>query len=141
MLDRIVATGFQDIVETDEVALDICIRILDAVAHTCLCSKVHDHIKVIFPKQAINGGLVGNIAFYKRPPVVGIRLIQLFEFLEAVFLQGHIIIVIHIVDTDDGGTLQILKQAFHQVAANESGSTRYQDGLFVQFNLFHNVHS
>ena len=47
MLHRIVAACFQNIIEADDVGLDIAVRVVDGISYTSLCSKIHDHIKVM----------------------------------------------------------------------------------------------
>ena len=62
MLYRIVPAGLQDIVKADHVALNVGIRVLDAIADTRLCGQVHDDIEVVFLEEAINERLVGEVA-------------------------------------------------------------------------------
>ena len=54
MLNGIMPTSLQDIIEANHVALNIGIRIGDAIAYTCLCSQIYHHIKVVLLKQSIN---------------------------------------------------------------------------------------
>ena len=57
-----VPAGLQDVVEPDHVALDVRIRVLDAIADTRLSSKVHDDIEVVFLEEAVDEDLVGEVA-------------------------------------------------------------------------------
>ena len=62
MLHWPVATGFEDVVEADEVRLDISVWICDGISHTRLCCKVHHHGRVVLFEDPIDRWLVGNIA-------------------------------------------------------------------------------
>ena len=55
----------QDVVETDDVALDVDIRVLDAIAYTCLSGQVHYDIKVVLLEEAVNQFTVSNAALYE----------------------------------------------------------------------------
>ena len=48
MLDGMMTAGFEDVVEPYDVALDIDIGVLDAVAYSCLGCEVDDDVEVIF---------------------------------------------------------------------------------------------
>ena len=65
VLYRMMSAGLQDVVESDHVALDIGIRILDAIADTSLSGKVHYDIEMVFLEEAVDEGLVGEVAFDK----------------------------------------------------------------------------
>ena len=49
----------------------------------------------------------------------------------------HVIVIIHVVDTDNGNPLDIIKESHHQIATDKPGSTSHQDALAVQVNLSH----
>ncbi len=49
-----VPAGLQNVVEPDHVALDIRIRVLDAITDTRLSRKVHDDVEVVFLEEAID---------------------------------------------------------------------------------------
>ena len=55
--------GFEDVVETDDVAFDIDIGVLDAVADTSLGSEVDNDVELVFCKEIIDKLAVGNAAF------------------------------------------------------------------------------
>ncbi len=59
-----VPARLQDVVKANDVALDIDIRILDAVAHTRLSSKVYYNVKLIFFKQLVYQFTVSNAALH-----------------------------------------------------------------------------
>ena len=67
MLHRMVPAGFQNVVESDNVAFNICVRIFNAIAHACLCRKVHHNIKTVSLKKTLNKRAVGKIPFDEGP--------------------------------------------------------------------------
>ena len=51
----------QYIIEAYHVALDVGIRIGDAIAHTSLSSEIYHYVKVVLLEQSINQCLVSQI--------------------------------------------------------------------------------
>ena len=123
MLHWPVATGLEDMIEAYQVALDISIRIGDAITHTSLGSQVHHHLRLVFLKDAIDCCLVGNIASDEGPAVT--------QHFQTMLLEGHIVVVVHIINTDDGGILHVLQQSLYQVRADKARSTSHKNGLAV----------
>ena len=71
VFDLIVAACFQDVVESDEVALDVGIRVCDGIADACLGGEVHDDGKVVLLEQAVDCCLVGEVRFDECPLLAG----------------------------------------------------------------------
>ncbi len=71
VLNLIVAACFQDVVESDEVALDVGIRVRDGIADSGLGGEVYDDGKVVLLEQAVDGGLVGEVRFDECPLLAG----------------------------------------------------------------------
>ncbi len=42
------AAGFQDVVETDEIAFDVSIRVRNGVANASLCCQIHNNLRLVF---------------------------------------------------------------------------------------------
>ena len=63
----VVAACLQKVVETNQVALDIAIRISDTITHSCLGGKVHHHINLVFRKDLLDECLVCYAAFDECP--------------------------------------------------------------------------
>ena len=55
----------QDVIESDDVALDIDIRVLDAVANASLSGQVDDDVELVFGKKTVNQFTVSNAALYE----------------------------------------------------------------------------
>jgi len=110
MLDRIATAGLQDVVEADQIAFDVRVRVVDGVAHSRLRRKIHHDGGLVFPKDAVHQRLVGDGAadknmFCRR------TLCRLFDQREAVFFQRRIVVVVHVVQGDDRAVLQLFEQA------------------------------
>ena len=58
MLYRVMSARLQYIIEANHVALNIGIRIGDAIAHTSLSSEIYHYVKVVLLEQSINQRLV-----------------------------------------------------------------------------------
>ena len=67
--DFVMTAGFEDVVETDEVGLDIGIGVGDAVTDSCLSGKVDCNVYVVVGEDLVDEGLVGDIALNERPGV------------------------------------------------------------------------
>lgn len=63
------ATGFEDVLEAYDVALDIGIWVLNAVAHSSLGREVDDNVELVFRKEFVNECLVDDTTFDESPAV------------------------------------------------------------------------
>ena len=94
VLYRMMTTGLQDVVEPDHIALDIRIRVLDAIADTGLGSKVHNDIEVVFLEEAVDEGLVGEVAFDELVGMVRGGRGLLLDLAQTVLLERRIVVVV-----------------------------------------------
>lgn len=88
MLDLVVATCLQDIVETDKVALNVSIGIGDAIADSCLSGKVYDNGNLVFREDFLYCVFVSDGGVDKSPITM-----QNFDFFQTLILDVDIIIV------------------------------------------------
>ena len=72
-----VSASLKDIVESYEVGFNIGIGISDAVAYSCLCSKVYNNLRLILGEEVLDKLFVGNVALYEGKE--GWVLFQLFK--------------------------------------------------------------
>ena len=129
------AAGLEDVVETDQVRLDIRIGIGNRIPHSGLCSQIHHDLRLIRLKNPIDSSLVRNIALNV---MIGDALRhQLLQLFLAPRLQPDVIIVVLVVNIDNGSPFGICKQPFDQIAADKPRTTSYQDTFVIQINLFH----
>ena len=124
MLDLMVTASLQDIVESDKVALNISIRISDAVADSCLSGKVHDNGNLVFREDFLHCILVCNGGMNKSPiPMQG------FNFFQPLILDVDIVVVGDGIATDNLDVLNIAEKPLDEVATDKAGSARHEDGL------------
>ena len=124
-----VPAGLQDVVEADHVALDIGIRVLDAVADTCLCGQVHDDVEVVFLEEAFDEGFVGEVALDELVGMPFGCVGFLLDLAQAVLLERRIIVVVQVVKPDDTERLLAIQEPQHEVRPDEAGGAGHQDGL------------
>ena len=119
-----VAAGFEDVVEADEVALDVGIGVGDGVAHARLGSEVHDQGEALLGEEAFDQSLVGQVAL-DEAPVASQRV----DFAQALLLESDVIVVIERVEPDHPDVLHVRKQTLYQVGPNETRRAGHQHGL------------
>ena len=68
MTDAVVPARLKNVQKADEVALQVGIRIGDAIAHTGLCCKVDHLLKLFLLEECIEGGLIS-------PEISGITIL------------------------------------------------------------------
>lgn len=84
----------QDVVEPNHIALDVRIRVLDAIADTGLSGQVHDDIEMVFLEEAVDESLVGEVALDELVgvPCGGVGLVL--DLAQAVLLERRIVVVV-----------------------------------------------
>jgi len=123
VFDLIVAACFQNVVESDEVALDIGVGVGDGIADACLGGEVHDDGEVVFLKEAVDCSLVGEVCLDECPLFAG-RCREGFDFLEAFVLDVHVVVIGNGVEADEFGAGVIVQQLFAEVATDKACGTR-----------------
>ena len=56
-------TGFENVVETNYVAIYVCVGIGDRVPHTCLCREIDYNVKMVLLEKLVNEGLIRDGTF------------------------------------------------------------------------------
>ena len=130
MFDFEVSAGFKNVVETDEVALDIGVRVRDGVTDARLCSEIHDNSEMIFFKEAVNCSFIRKVRFHESPFFAG-RNRERFDFLEAFVLDVHVIVVGDGIKTDKFGAVIVVEQLFAKIASDKACGTSYKDRLSI----------
>ena len=95
-----VSAGFQNIVETDQVGLNVHIRMIYGIADACLGSQIYHHIEPVFRKESVHQFPVPDGTLYEYMPDVAV-LSGLLHKTQAVFLERGIIIVVQIIQRDN----------------------------------------
>lgn len=60
MANFIMATCLKYIIKTDKITLDVCIRIGNGIAYSCLCCKINYNLRPVLVKYIINSIIIGN---------------------------------------------------------------------------------
>ena len=131
VLHRMMSAGLQDVVEPDHVTLNVSIRVLDAIADTGLSGKVHYDIEVVFLEEAIDEGLVGEVALDELVGMPFGCVGFLLDLAQAVLLERRIIVVVQVVKPHDVERLLAFKEPQHEVGAYEAGGAGDEDGLVI----------
>jgi len=138
VLDMVVAAGFEDIEKADDIALDICLRVLDAIPNASLCRQMAYPVKFLAKKkplqigcifysqlyEGIIGMLVANDGF-----VIGYFLAFNASVLQAVQLELYVVIIVEVVQTHY--IMSVLHQAFCQVEADKTCGACDEDFQWV----------
>ena len=109
MLHPEVPAGLQDVQESHQVALQVRIRVRDAIPDTGLRGEVHDLVELLLRKKSVDGVLVGQVHL---PDLQA-------EGLAPAFLQADVVIVIVIVDSHDH--VPPLLEGVHEFGTDEAG--------------------
>ena len=135
MLDLVVATCLQDIVETDKVALNVSIGIGYAVADSCLSGKVHDNGNLVFREDFLHCVFVCDGGVDKSPiPMQG------FDFFQTLILDVDIVVVGDGIDSDDLDVLDIVEESLDEVAADKASSACHKHSLLFEiYIIFYHV--
>ena len=109
MLYGIVSAGFQDVIEPQHITLDVSIRVGDGIPYSRLRAEVDHDVWMVLLKDAVNQGLVRQIALDK-----GV-ILKLLKFSQTRFLNSNVIVVVHVIQTDDLRVRLCSKDAFRKV--------------------------
>ena len=133
MLDRVMAAGFEDIEKAKNVAFHIDIRVVDAVADTGLGGEVHDDGGAMCFEDLIEQSLIGQIApdedMFDGRVRGGVSNIR-----QAPFLEADFVIIVHVVEADNGAGGHLFQKADDQVGPDKSRGSGNQDRFSVQIN-------
>ena len=118
--------GFQDVVEANHVAMDVGIGILDAVTYTGLGGEVDDDVELMFGKEVVDQGLVGNIALHEKIIVFGVLLGFLGDYFQPVVFQAGVVIGVEVIQTDNLRGFLVFEEPEDEVGADEAGGAGNQ---------------
>jgi hypothetical protein len=95
MFDPMLPTPLQNVHEPYDIAVNVCIRVLEGVAHARLACKIDDDIKAAFGKEILDSTPFTKRDIDEAEPLAPLQELQPIEF------QVHIVIVIQIVEAND----------------------------------------
>lgn len=130
MLDLVVATCLQDIVETDKVALNVSIGIGDAITDSCLSGKVYDNSNLVFREDFLHCVFVRDGGVDKSPVAM-----QSLYFFQTLILDVNIVVVSNGINTNYLDVLDIVEESLDEVAANKTSSACHEDGFALEIYI------
>ena len=86
------AATFEDIAETDQVGIDVGVRIFDGITDTGLGGQMHDGIETMFAEQLCHPVTINDIQLLE------LKCFVLLATFEARLFQGYIVVIVQIVD-------------------------------------------
>ena len=120
--------GFEDVVEADEVGLDVHVGVRNGIPHAGLGGEIHHDVRMPGGEDIRNGIPVCDVSFDEMVLRFPMGFAFFFQLLQTVFLQGYVVVVVHIVDADDAGALYG-QEPLHQVRPDKSGRAGDEDGF------------
>ena len=132
VLDLVMAAGFQNVQESDQVALQVGVGVRDRVAYASLGSEVYHLVELFFGKELVEGFLVVDAHFYESAVLVlgalhqgavGEVVAGLFDsaFAESTVLEACIIIVVDVVEAHH--FVAAFCEHEHELGANKTSCT------------------
>lgn len=119
------AAGLEHVEEADEVALQVCARVLDGVADTRLCGEVHHDVEAVLGEQTLDEGGVAQVAAHEGEAAVCVGLGQ---HAQAGVLDAGVVVAVEVVEADDH-VIGLLEQLLDEERADEAG--RSGDEYFI----------
>lgn len=117
VLDRVVTAGLEHVEEADEVALEVCARVLDGVAHARLGGEVHHDVEAVLREQALDEGGVAQVTAHEGESAV---CVGLGKHAQAGVLDAGVVVAVEVVETDDH-IVGLLEQLLDEERADEAG--------------------
>ncbi len=119
VLDRVVAAGLEYVEEADEVALKVCARVLDGVAHARLGGEVHHDVEAVLREKALDEGGVAQVAANEGEAAVRVGLGQ---HAQARVLDAGVVVTVEVVEADDH-VIGHLEQLLDEERADKAGGS------------------
>lgn len=95
MFDLIVAAGFEDVHEANDIGIDVGMRIFKAVANAGLGGKIDYPIKSVFGKDLFDGSAIAQVSLNEG------KALMIAENGEAIMFQLHLVVIVEIIKTHD----------------------------------------
>lgn len=127
VLDFVVAAALQNIAKTNQIALDVGVRVGQRVTHASLRGEMDDALEIFFGKQFVQRNRVSHV--HADEAEVGIGL----QTLQARQLQLRVVVIIEVVDADH--IVAAFQKNAGDVESDKAGSAGKQDfhgGLAVE---------
>lgn len=119
MLHGVVAAGLEHVEETDQVALEVCARVLDGVADARLGGEVHHDVEAVLSEQALDERGVAQVAAHEGEAAV---CVGLGKHAQAGVLDAGVVVAVEVVEADDR-VIGLLEQLLDEERADEAGGS------------------
>ena len=111
------SAGFEDVVESDQVAFDVDVRVINGVADAGLSGQIDYDRRPVCCEHFVDEGFVCDAASD--------------DHAEAIFLELRIIVIVHVIEADHSAAGEFTAQAHDKVGADKAGRAGDQDGSAV----------
>ena len=95
MLNAIVPASLKDVYESNEVAVDVGVRVLERISDPSLGSKINDPLGSFGLEEAVDSWAVGKVHSNKTEPGFGSQANQ------SSLLQIYVVVIIKVVKTQN----------------------------------------
>lgn len=112
-----VAAGLKHVEEADQVALEVCARVLDGVANACLCGEVHNDVEAVLSEQALDEGGVTQVTAHEGKAAICVGLGQ---HAQTRMLDARVVVAVEVVEADDR-VIGLLEQLLDEEGTDEAG--------------------
>jgi hypothetical protein len=119
MPHRVMAAAFEQVGKTNEIAVDVGARIRQRVAHAGLGGQMDDSFRLAACKQGRQALGVGKVQPLERESG------QFRTLRQPRLLQRRVVVVVKVVDADDGVTAR--EQGAGRMQADEAGGAGHED--------------
>ena len=115
--------GFQNMIESDQVGLNISIRVRNRITDSRLSRQIYYNLRLVFGKNLLHQLPVRNRTLKKYPCAFRMGSCQGLNLFQPVFFYRDIIIVIHVVDANNLHRRSCTQKFQHQIGADKSSGT------------------
>ena len=120
----------QNIIESNQVRLDICVRVGDRVSHSGLSRQVDDDVELVLGEQLVDERFVRDVAFDKGPFAT-----QLLYLRKTKVFQRRVIIIIQVINAYNMSLRVVFHQPHSQVCAYKTGCSGEQNRFVLYVNV------
>lgn len=122
MLHRIVAAGFENVEEADDVRMNVTFRVRDGIADARLCRKVHDDVRLAFREQRVKRSLVRNVNLAEGEAFAVLR-----EHFKPLFFKRCVVVVRDAVRADNARAFKGVKDMLGKKTADKARGSCHED--------------
>jgi hypothetical protein len=115
MLDMSLSASLQKIPKSHQIAVDVCLWVIDGIPYSSLSREMDDEIRLLPLKNRSHFRTISNVGVHKPKGAISAKQIQ------PAFLQTHIVVCVEVVQPDY--IVTALQQTEGDVHSDEAGGT------------------